>query len=111
MKNPLEARGSLCITENICRRWDSICRLLAPNLRSHPLSHTPHLYGDRLSNISQDIFDRLVYNNQINENYLAKVLLPEFLISIAIDQQNLTNRKDCEAFFNGIVYNIFILIV
>ena len=66
-----------------------------------------YFYGDRLSNISQDIFDRLVYKNQINEHYLAQVLLPEFLISIAIDQQNLTSRKDCEAFFNGIEYNDF----
>ena len=46
----------------------------------------PHFNGDRLSNISQDPFDRLAYNNQINPHYLAKVLLQEFLISIAVDQ-------------------------
>ena len=31
----------MCITENICRCQDSNCTLQQPNLRSHPLSHTP----------------------------------------------------------------------
>ena len=35
------------------------------------------------------------------------VLLPEFLISIAIDQQDLANRKECEANFYGIQNNEF----
>ena len=59
------------------------------NRLSHILKINIKDYGDRLSKISQDYFDRLAFNNQISPYYLALGLFPEFLISIVVDQNNI----------------------